>query len=100
MKAIHLYRGLHREARKIAAVGQGSAPDFAQKIRLAFKDTKQDLQTASEILLFLKSQRKYTELLERYNPGATMSQAERNRLTARRVGLNLPKLNSDDYFKK
>lgn len=29
-----------------------------------------------------------------------MSQAERNRLTARRVGLNLPKENSDDWFGK
>lgn len=101
-QARHLYRGLHREVRKIAKVGQGKAPPFNDILRQAFakEDAHGGLLAASDVLLFLRSQRKYTELLERYNPGATMSQAERNRLTARRVGLNLPKDNSDDYYPK
>ena len=69
------------------------------------------MQQGQDILLFLRSQRRYKvgsqhaestlteqELLDRYNPGHTLSQAERTRLTVRRVGLNMPKANSDDYF--
>ncbi len=32
----------------------------------------------------------YASLLERYNPGMGMSEEERVRLSARRVGMNLP----------
>lgn len=32
----------------------------------------------------------YTTLVERYNPGMDMSDEERVRLSARRVGMNLP----------
>lgn len=32
----------------------------------------------------------YATLLERYNPGMNMEEEERVRLTARRVGMNLP----------
>lgn len=33
----------------------------------------------------------YVSLLERYNPGMNMNEEERVRLTARRVGMDLPK---------
>merc|ERR1712000_225218 len=39
---------------------------------------------------YLRSQRKYVTLLERYNPGMGMDEEERIRLTARRVGMALP----------
>ncbi|KAI6784223.1 uncharacterized protein J7T54_004769 [Emericellopsis cladophorae] len=39
---------------------------------------------------YLRSQRKYVTLLERYNPGMGMDEEERIRLTARRVGMDLP----------
>jgi hypothetical protein len=32
----------------------------------------------------------YATLVERYNPGVSMDEEERVRLTARRVGMNLP----------
>ena len=32
----------------------------------------------------------YATLLERYNPGMSMEEEERVRLTARRVGMDLP----------
>ena len=41
-------------------------------------------------MIYLKSQRMYNTLLERYNPGMNMDEEERVRLTARRVGLDLP----------
>ena len=39
---------------------------------------------------YLKAQRTYGFLLERYNPGMSMDEEERVRLTARRVGMEMP----------
>ncbi|EEP81730.1 conserved hypothetical protein [Uncinocarpus reesii 1704] len=48
------------------------------------------LEEAEQFAQYLRAQRQYTTLLERYNPGADMDEQERVRLTARRVGMNLP----------
>ncbi|AEO63972.1 uncharacterized protein THITE_2109598 [Thermothielavioides terrestris NRRL 8126] len=45
---------------------------------------------AEQYLAYLRAQRTYVTLLERYNPGMGMDEEERVRLTARRVGLDLP----------
>ncbi|KAF8475655.1 hypothetical protein BDZ91DRAFT_710074 [Kalaharituber pfeilii] len=46
---------------------------------------------ASQIKDYLKAQRMYAALLERYNPNLRIEDEERVRLTARRVGFELPK---------
>lgn len=53
---------------------------------------KETLDSAEQHLIYLRSQRIYVSLLERYNPGLNgdMSEQERVRLSARRVGINLP----------
>lgn len=43
-----------------------------------------------QFVQYLKAQRMYGTLLERYNPGMGMDEEERVRLTARRVGMELP----------
>lgn len=48
------------------------------------------MQEAEEFVRYAQSQRQYLSLLERYNPGMNMSEEERVRLSARRVGMNLP----------
>lgn len=48
---------------------------------------------------YAKAQRVYTELLERYNPGMNMEEEERIRLTARRVGFDLPDLHKPEEGK-
>ena len=45
---------------------------------------------AEQFIVYLRAQRKYVALLERYNPGMDLDDAERVRLTARRVGMDLP----------
>ncbi|UNI18219.1 hypothetical protein JDV02_004501 [Purpureocillium takamizusanense] len=45
---------------------------------------------AEQIVAYLRSQRQYVALIERYNPGMDMDEEERVRLTARRVGMDLP----------
>lgn len=52
----------------------------------------QQVAEGEEYLRYATAQRMYTVLLERYNPGirSMMDEDERTRLTARRVGINLP----------
>lgn len=38
----------------------------------------------------MEAQRTYLALIERYNPGMGMSEEERVRLSARRIGMELP----------
>lgn len=45
---------------------------------------------AEQYLAYVRAQRTYVTLLERYNPGMGMDEEERVRLTARRVGMDLP----------
>jgi ATP synthase assembly factor FMC1 len=47
-------------------------------------------QEAEQFVQYLKAQRVYGTLLERYNPGMSMNEEERVRLTARRVGMDMP----------
>lgn len=55
------------------------------------KSINQRLQETEQFIQYLKAQRQYVSLLERYNPGMNMNEEERVRLTARRVGMDLPK---------
>ena len=54
------------------------------------KSAQRRLEEAEQYVQYLKAQRMYTTLLERYNPGVNMDEEERVRLTARRVGMDLP----------
>lgn len=54
------------------------------------KSAKQRVQETEQAIAYLRAQRTYVTLLERYNPGANMNEEERVRLTARRVGMDLP----------
>ncbi|KAL4798083.1 hypothetical protein BDV19DRAFT_386741 [Aspergillus venezuelensis] len=53
------------------------------------------LQQAEQFAAYAKAQRTYAALVDRYNPGSLMDEEERVRLTARRVGLDLPELHTD-----
>ncbi|ODM23965.1 hypothetical protein SI65_01555 [Aspergillus cristatus] len=48
------------------------------------------LQEAEQLAVYARAQRTYATLLERYNPGMSMDEEEKIRLTARRVGWDLP----------
>jgi ATP synthase assembly factor FMC1 len=54
------------------------------------------LETAEQFVKYARAQRMYTTLLDRYNPGEEFDQEERVRLSARRVGMNLPAENYKD----
>ncbi|KAL1297427.1 hypothetical protein AAFC00_004957 [Neodothiora populina] len=54
------------------------------------KTQAQRLHEAEQFVSYVQAQREYLSLLERYNPGANMDEEERVRLSARRVGMELP----------
>lgn len=53
--------------------------------------TPSQLAQAEQLVKYMQAQRQYITLVERYNPGMGMTEEERVRLTARRVGMDLPK---------
>ncbi|MCJ1262090.1 hypothetical protein MMC22_001960 [Lobaria immixta] len=67
-----------------------------QRIRGNFTNSggniARQVEEGEQYIQFAKAQRMYATLLERYNPGigSKMDEEERVRLTARRVGMNLP----------
>lgn len=65
---------------QFAVIPSNSSPNWALARR----------QEAEQAIQYLRAQRTYGALLERYNPGADMSEEERVRLTARRVGMDMP----------
>ncbi|KAF5363603.1 hypothetical protein D9756_000683 [Leucocoprinus leucothites] len=89
-----VYRGLLREVRKAAPAkpNQTIVTNFRSLLEQSRK-TKNDvaLQDTRNALLFLKSQREHQILVERYNPITSLTEQERIRKTANRVGLDVPK---------
>ena len=91
LQARSIYRQLLRElpARSPSILAN---PSPVQKhIRGEFaSDQPSRLQEGQQYVHYLRAQRVYTTLLERYNPGMNMNEEDRVRLTARRVGMDLP----------
>ena len=84
-----LYRSILRELphRPLS----GPSP-IQQRIRdtISSKSAPAQVQEAEQYIQYVKAQRMYATLLERYNPGMSMDEEEKVRLTARRVGMDLP----------
>lgn len=72
----------------IATNSSHDSPSLSHQIQNKSVDAR--VQEAEQFLQYIKSQRLYTTLVERYNPGMNMDDEERVRLTARRVGMELP----------
>jgi ATP synthase assembly factor FMC1 len=72
----------------LTATTSTSSPSLAHQ--LSTKTAEARAQEAEQYLQFIQQQRLYSTLVERYNPGMDMSEEERVRLTARRVGMELP----------
>ncbi len=93
-----LYRAILRELPPRPILAAPRSPLRAE-LRASFSPSNSSATAAAtspavaaELVTYLQSQRTYATLLERYNPGMDMDEAERVRLSARRVGLDLPEL--------
>ncbi|MCJ1472204.1 hypothetical protein MMC13_000851 [Lambiella insularis] len=96
-KVRSLYRSLLRE---LPHRPLSSPSPLKQRIRSSFASSSNsasnsasptyDILAAEQYIQYARAQRMYITLLERYNPGMGMDEEERVRLTARRVGMDLP----------
>ncbi|MCJ1284436.1 hypothetical protein MMC26_003768 [Xylographa opegraphella] len=89
-----LYRSILRE---LPHRPLSTPSPLQQRIRSSFSTTpspstssEYDFLAAEQYVQYARAQRMYATLLERYNPGMGMDEEERVRLTARRVGMDLP----------
>jgi len=98
---LSLYRRLLRElpilpsTSKTAHQKLSSPSPLQKRIRESFTNPasgseNKRLQQAEQFVQYIQAQRMYNTLVERYNPGMGMNEEERVRLTARRVGMDLP----------
>ena len=98
-RTISLYRSLLRELPPRRLLASPRAP-IHHRLRESFAATSTTTSptataplhpdTAEQLVAYLRAQRTYAALVERYNPGMNMDDEERVRLSARRVGMNLP----------
>lgn len=88
-----VYRNILRELPPRPLLASPPAP-LHKRIRDNFRETTPDSSAAvahaEQFLNYLRAQRTYVQLIERYNPSIDMDEEERVRLTARRVGMDLP----------
>jgi ATP synthase assembly factor FMC1, mitochondrial len=87
-----LYRSFLRELPPRPILSQTPSP-LRQRLREHFRPEtapEQAVAQAEQYLAYVRAQRTYVTLLDRYNPGMGMDEEERVRLTAKRVGMNLP----------
>ncbi|KAF2488462.1 putative ras guanyl-nucleotide exchange factor RasGEF [Lophium mytilinum] len=94
-----LYRRILRELPSQHAARQklSNPSTLQQTIRSRFAASAEPpalparIQEAEQFVQYAQAQRMYSTLIERYNPGMGMDEEERVRLSARRVGMDLPK---------
>ncbi|CAJ2505577.1 Uu.00g129710.m01.CDS01 [Anthostomella pinea] len=89
-----LYRSLLRELPPRPLAPSTARSPLHQRLRQSFSSDAPNgnaVAQAEQLVQYLKAQRQYSILLERYNPGMNMDDEERTRLSARRVGMNMPK---------
>lgn len=99
-KLAGLYRALLRELapRPVLAAPRSALHrrlrdefELAAAASVASRTTRtNNVALARQAAAYLRAQRTYAALLERYNPGMGMDEEERVRLSARRVGMDLP----------
>ncbi|KAI4105799.1 MAG: hypothetical protein L6R37_002546 [Teloschistes peruensis] len=91
-RAKSIYRSILRE---LPQRPLSEPSPIQQRIRTAIatrshEDADAEMDQAEQYIQYAKAQRMYTTLLERYNPGMSIDEEDKVRLTARRVGMDLP----------
>lgn len=93
-----LYRALLRELPPRPAARTAAPSPLQARLRAPFaaaaapEGNDRAVAEAEQLVVYLRSQRQYVTLLERYNPGMGMDEEERVRLSARRSGMEMPVL--------
>lgn len=85
-----IYRALLRELPPRPAQPRSPLHNRLRETFASEASNQHTIAQADQMVQYLKAQRQYAALVERYNPGMWMDEEERVRLTARRVGMDLP----------
>ena len=85
-----IYRSFLRELPSRPLSEKSRSPLTTRIRNTIASESATPIEQAEQFLQYVKAQRMYATLLERYNPGMNMDEEERVRLTARRVGMDLP----------
>jgi len=99
MSTKRAYRAILREIYKASISPRSTrSRTTAANLRLVLESTKSSDfdHNTQNVVTFLRSQRMYKTLLDRYNPLVDLTDEERIEATARRVGLNMPVTSSRD----
>ncbi|KKA21625.1 hypothetical protein T310_4338 [Rasamsonia emersonii CBS 393.64] len=103
-QARSLYRAILRELpRRPLSSPSPLKQRLRSEFRSSFTGSSQEeekllhrrLQETEQFVRYAQAQRMYTTLLDRYYPGINLDEQERIRLTARRVGMDLPVVNEN-----
>ena len=94
-RARSLYRSVlrelpHRPLSNPSPLKSHIRSTFFSSPPLGGKAAQQQLEESQQLLQYCKSQRMYVTLLERYNPGMSLDEEERVKMTMRRVGMDAP----------
>ncbi|KAF8505496.1 hypothetical protein F5888DRAFT_1630350 [Russula emetica] len=99
MSTKRAYRAILRELYK-ASISSRSARSrtTTSNFRAVLESSKSSDfdHNTQNVIAFLRSQRMYKTLLDRYNPLVDLTAEERIAATARRVGLNMPVTSQDN----
>ncbi|KAF8520132.1 hypothetical protein JB92DRAFT_2896299 [Gautieria morchelliformis] len=87
---VRAYRGLLRELWKSSIFHQSARNPIIRSSLRASLLQRMVLRDVENTVAFLRADRNYKALLERYSPLHDLSEEERIKATARRVGLNTP----------
>ncbi|KAG9231101.1 hypothetical protein BJ875DRAFT_487330 [Amylocarpus encephaloides] len=90
VKLRSIYRSFLRELPSRPLAERSKSPLQARIRNTIASKSATPIEQAEQFLQYVKAQRMYATLLERYNPGMNMEEEERIRLTAKRVGMELP----------
>ncbi|KAJ1982236.1 hypothetical protein H4R34_001779 [Dimargaris verticillata] len=85
-----LYRALLRELQS-AYHTPGMYQQAKQELRYQFQHEGGQTRDGHDLLTYLSGNRRFKELNERYSPLQKYSEGEKIEMTARRVGLSIPK---------
>lgn len=80
----------HQKLSSPSPLQQRLRSTFSSPVTTSNANSQAQLEMAEQAIQYVQAQRMYATLIERYNPGMGMSEEERVRLTARKVGMDLP----------
>ena len=89
-RARSIYRAILRELPRRPLSSPSPVQQHIRHSITSRPGSPSQFEEAEQFVQYARAQRMYATLLERYNPGMSMNEEEKVRLSAKRVGMELP----------